>query len=74
MGLTNVRCFEEKCFMNICGVSCRLLDKPITKHKCPFFKTDEELREGQKAAIKRLEDLGLYGLIETYIYNSKRNC
>ena len=66
------KCDRNKCFQNICGVGCELLNEPITDRECPFFKTDDEVDEGRRKAHKRLIDIGRKDLIDEYEYNAYR--
>lgn len=72
-GGAKVRCYEINCFQNSCGMYCRLLEKPITGHDCPFFKTHEEADYGRRETIRRLTEIGRPDLISIYVMNPEKN-
>lgn len=68
-----VSCHNMQCFANRC-MKCKILEEPIATGKpCPFFKTDEQLREDRQKARERLVSLGDRGkdLIEQYTQNAR---
>jgi hypothetical protein len=68
-----VSCNREKCFSNVAGHFCKLLNAGYNEdEECPFFKTDTEVDNGRIEAHNRLVMLKRKDLIEQYEYNPHR--
>ena len=65
-GTGSRECMELSCFANKHGICDALCSTDFGMRRCPFFKTEEELAEGQLDALQRLVDRGRFDLIEKY--------
>ena len=64
-----VSCSEKRCFAQRNG-KCRVLEGN-PRYPCPFFKTEEQLKEGREKARQRLRRLEREDLLQTYTNNTK---
>lgn len=66
MAIIDPLCSVHECFACV-GGHCRKLTSSYGGHKCPFFKTREQVEAERKKTVERLKRIGKYDLITAYL-------
>lgn len=66
MAIIDPLCSVHECFACANG-HCRKLTSSYGGHKCPFFKTHEQVKAERQKTVERLKRIGRDDLITAYL-------